>query len=215
MTDTVLKWIGLITVILCAGCLALGVLCWAVMAVFAVVIKRDEERRRREFADVAAFREVGDETVILQEGLEQRLKGIGHFTMVVAGGTREIIWVSPPGLVSGFAPVDFTFVLEPDNVAPDEEAFRLIERFRERSELHFRDLRQRLIDAIRAVESGLSEEEALRNVEALHLTVRQHGYGEGASHALEASFDVELDPEHGYYLVYDPDTDRFGDWEDA
>jgi len=213
MIDLVLKWIGLAASFLCFGCLGFAALWYVVLGVVWLVEKWQEGLRRREFAAVEAFRTERGETVILREGLEERLKRIGPFTMESGSGTREIRWESPPGLVSGFAPVSLVFVLEPDNVAPDETAFRLLERFVERSDAHFRDFRERLIELHRSLEPGC-QNEALKHVDGIQITLHQEGYGEGATHSLRADFELELDPDHGHFLVYDPDADRFGDWDD-
>ena len=199
----------------CLGILGLMALAYLVAGVFLIADKVQQRRRRRELAPYAAFGvDKGHENDVLVEGLAERLQSIGPFTMSVMQGRREITWESLQTLPCDFAPVDLTFVLEPDNVGPDEATCALWEDYKARHAEHVRQFAARLIELHRDIQGDLTDEQALAKVERIFISVCQDGYGENASHSLRASFALEWDPEHGYRMVYDPRTGTFIDEDD-
>jgi hypothetical protein len=197
---------------LCLGVIGLIAFWYLVIGAVLVAEKMRQRRRRRQLAAHAGFGvQKGHESDILADGLRDRLESIGPFTMNVSQGCREITWETPNALPCELAPVDLTFVLEPDNVGPDEATFALWECYKARHAEHVRQFATRLAELHRDIQADLTDEQALAKVEHIHISVVQDGFGDHAAHTLRANFALEWDPEHGYRMVYDPTTGIFVD----
>jgi hypothetical protein len=170
-------------------------------------------RRRREFREHEAYRRTPEGGMqIVSPELERRLEQIGEFTLSPPSGEREIRWANPHGL-HAFRPCELAFVIEPDNIGPDERTFALWESFKARQAEHFPELQQRLVDLHREVRPDLEPGTVPSLVPWMQILIRQEGYGERGTHTLEAHFEMEWDEEHAYWLTYDSATGHFGEWE--
>jgi hypothetical protein len=209
-----MQWLTWIAGACCLAVVALFAFWYAFVGVMLLVERRLQRRRRAQFREHEAFRTDSEGNVqIVAEGLKARLEAIGPFTLSPMAGALTIHWQQPAGLAGGPAPTSLSFVLQPDNVGPDDETFRLWEQYRQDHARHARDFETRLIEICRTLASGCSEAEKEELVRQISICIWQSGYGDAAAHRLEATFDFPLDEEHAYRLPVDPRTGTFGEWE--
>lgn len=210
-----MQWLTWIAGVCCLAVVGLIVFWYAFVGVVLLGERLWQRRRRAQFREQEAFRTDSRGNVqIVAEGLKARLEAIGSFRLERAHGELEIRWEQPAALAGSPAPMYLAFVLEPDNVGPDEETFRLWEQYRQDHAAHLRDFETRLIALHREVQADLPEEETGELVREFGIHIFQNGYGDDAAHRLEVVFDLSWDDEHVYRLPFDPQTGAFGEWED-
>ena len=123
-----------------------------------------------------------------------------------------IVWREPDALRNDWVPFDLRFQVEAEDEAgsfdPDEEMFRLWELYRPRHADLVAKFRR---EAEEMFAPDPPSPFGKREVTRACVWVRRAGEPGDVYHALEVTFSVPWDEDHGYYAEYDETSDEFAE----
>ena len=154
------------------------------------------------------------------------LAAIGPYTDRIEGGERVLRWDGLPVLRCEFPSVHLCFQVQSlvGDLEPDGLMFDLWERYRARHREHAAWFRDRILAFYRGMTppfdpqpeefpADLPDAEVVRGVKEIEIKVWRQELPEwGVQHLLGAYFDLAWEREHLNSLLYDSESEAFGDW---
>jgi hypothetical protein len=215
MGERAVDWVWMTAGWCCLAVVALIAAAYVVVGLALVVDRIHLRYRRRKFREHAVVRIERGRVTLTDAALEAKLAALGPYEASASGGRVEFCWKESVGLQPGFAPLEVSFTVSPDNLGPDEMAFELLQRFINGQRQHWADFERELLTAYRAYElddepeQKLSDQEVLAQVRSVTIHVDQEGLGAEGLHDMSADFDIPWDEEHGFALGFNSATGRF------